>query len=503
MRHPRWKQQRCLLAVAGLAVALLAVPGLPAPGAAGAAAPAAPQLRLIAAQPSITLDSFGGQVYLDPGMWVAASGSPLQFDVHRASYTEPITITQIIYPPSGGTVRRPLPASVISGFNYGLIKFLKLTVRNSAGKVAATETIPFCPDTYDPQRTGPGSPRTSPYPQQCPTDPFPLSMVWGVQKGWAADPAESNFLGHQTKLPIGVYHVTGTITPEYTRLFHIPARDATTTVKVTVVKGPKCCPIPGCCLPGRPNGPRGHSLRRLPADVPTLQNPPPSALPDLVPLPAWQIRVSHPRKQTHDFLNFGATVWVGGHGPLDVEGFRSHTSPVMKAYQYFWSGGKVIGRVRAGTMGFDSKKGHNHWHFEQFAKYALLTSAKSVAVRSHKVGFCIAPSDAVDLLLPHAVWQPFSVGLEGACGLQTALWVAEEMPVGWGDTYIQSIAGQNFDITGVPDGTYYIEVIANPEKVLRETTTSNDVSLRKVVLGGAPGHRTVKVPPWHGIDPEP
>ena len=375
MRHPRWKQQRCLLAVAGLAVALLAVPGLPAPGAAGAAAPAAPQLRLIAAQPSITLDSFGGQVYLDPGMWVAASGSPLQFDVHRASYTEPITITQIIFPPSGGTVRRPLPASVISGFNYGLIKFLKLTVRNSAGKVAATETIPFCPDTYDPQRTGPGSPRTSPYPQQCPTDPFPLSMVWGVQKGWAADPAESNFLGHQTKLPIGVYHVTGTITPEYTRLFHIPARDATTTVKVTVVKGPKCCPIPGCCLPGRPNGPRGHSLRRLPADVPTLQNPPPSALPDLVPLPAWQIRVSHPRKQTHDFLNFGATVWVGGHGPLDVEGFRSHTSPVMKAYQYFWSGGKIIGRVRAGTMGFDSKKGHNHWHIEQFAKYAQLTSA--------------------------------------------------------------------------------------------------------------------------------
>jgi hypothetical protein len=175
----------------------------------------------------------------------------------------------------------------------------------------------------------------------------------------------------------------------------------------------------------------------------------------------------------------------------------------MKAYQYFWSGGKIIGRIRAGTMGFDGKQGHNHWHFEQFAKYELLTSAKSVAVRSHKVGFCIAPSDAVDLLLPHAVWQPFSVGLQGQCGSPTALWVAEEMPVGWGDTYIQSIAGQNFNITGVPNGTYYIEVIANPEKVLHETTSSNDVSLRKVILGGTPGHRTVKVPPWHGIDPEP
>jgi hypothetical protein len=32
--------------------------------------------------------------------------------------------------------------------------------------------------------------------------------------------------------------------------------------------------------------------------------------------------------------------------------------------------------------------------------------------------------------------------------------------------------------------------------------TANDVSLRKVILGGTPGHRTAAVPPWHGIDPE-
>lgn len=57
--------------------------------------------------------------------------------------------------------------------------------------------------------------------------------------------------------------------------------------------------------------------------------------------------------------------------------------------------------------------------------------------------------------------------------------------------------------TGATKGTYYIEVVANPERVLYETTTSNDVSLRKVILGGTPGHRTVKVPAWHGIDPEP
>jgi hypothetical protein len=118
------------------------------------------------------------------------------------------------------------------------------------------------------------------------------------------------------------------------------------------------------------------------------------------------------------------------------------------------------------------------------------------------VGFCIAPTDAINLLLPDALWQPTFTGLSGACGSTTALWVQEALPVGWGDTYFQSGAGQSFNITKLPNGTYYIQVIANPEGVLHETTTDNDVSLRKVILGGTRGHRTVRVPAYHGIDPE-
>jgi hypothetical protein len=76
------------------------------------------------------------------------------------------------------------------------------------------------------------------------------------------------------------------------------------------------------------------------------------------------------------------------------------------------------------------------------------------------------------------------------------------MPIGWGDTYEQFLPGQAFDITNLPNGTYYIEIIANPGKVLHETNYRNDVSLRKIILGGTPAHRTVKVPAVHGIDPE-
>ncbi len=494
MSFIRWPRRCGALAAAGLAVAAVAAPGLPAASAASAAKVPEPTLKLEIAQHSFKAYSFHGRVSFDPEIWLASLGSPLEFDVQRAGYTKPVTLTQIIHPPYGGVARRRLPSSLLDHWN-GLARFATLTMRNSAGHVVVSQAAAFCPNTYDPARVSPGSPPTTPYPARCGTNPFTLSLVWGVQKGWAAEPVQ--FVN--TRLPLGAYRLTETISPVYTRLFGIPARDASAAVTVTVVKEKRCCPEPGCCGPGTPRrtGPAGSGQR--PPAVRTIKNPPKAAVPDLVALPAWSVRIRHIKKPGTDLLDFAASVWIGGNSQLDVEGFRSHASPIMKAYQYFWRNGHVIGRARVGTMGF---AGYNHWHFKQFARYALLNAHKSLEVRSHKEGFCIAPVDAISLLIPHAVWNPGYTGLSGECGLPSAIWVTEELPIGWADTYEQSIPGQAFDITHVPNGTYYIEVIANPEKVLYETTTSNDVSYRKIILGGTPGHRTVKVPAWHGIDPE-
>jgi Lysyl oxidase len=489
-------------AAAGVASAVVAAT-LAGPALARTQAAAqGPEVKLIVAQNSITLPSFRGQVFLDPGVYVASLGSALQFDVQRASYTKPITLTQVIHHPGGGTTTRSLPSSLLDGFN-GLRDFLRLSVANTAGKVVASTRPLFCPNS-GPQRAVPDSARTNPYPAGCAFDPFPKSLVMGLARGWAADPtgfSPTSFsfsVPPTVRLAPGKYKVTATIAPQYVRLLHITAADARASVKLTVVKGRGCCVVPA----PQTAPARAGALAPLPR-VPDLANPPAAALPDLVPLPSWGIFALHDRRSGRDLLDFNATVWVGGNSPLDVEGFRANGSPVMKAYQYFWRNGHVVGRARAGTMGFDSQAGHNHWHFEQFARYQLLNAGKNLAVRSHKVGFCIAPSDPVNLLAPHAVWQPPAIGFGNfTCGQPTALWVQEMMPVGWGDTYTQFLPGQAFDITSVPNGTYYIEVIANPQHVLYESNTHNDVSLRKVILGGTPGHRTVKVPAWHGIDPE-
>ncbi len=524
MKHPITRRRRRAVAGAGRVTAGLTAAGLIAAGltvagmgsallisgsalagtvaardqAAVSAAPAAgPTVQLIAAQNHITLQRFGQQVFIDPGIYVASLGSALQFDVQRASYTAPVQITQVIQLPGGRTETRRLPSWLLQGFN-GLRDFARMQVVNAAGKTVLSQLLTFCPDSYQPERAAPDGPANSPYPQQCSSgDPFPKGEVWGVAKGWAVDPALTS--GSAANLPLGTYKVTETITGPYRRLLHISARSATATVAAQVQTAQ------GCCGPVAPPAgrPRSASLASAPR-VPLLRNPPASVLPDLVALPSWGISLSVSRatRQTPlaDLINFGATVWIGGSSPLDVEGFRSHGSPVMPAYQYFWRGGRVVGRARAGTMGFDTKNGHDHWHFEHFAEYRLLNAAKTLAVRSHKVGFCIAPTDGVDLTLPAATWQPPQLGFGGACGQPSALWVREMLPVGWGDTYFQSVAGQSFDVTRLPNGTYYIEIIANPGGLLHETTTSNDISLRQVIIGGTPANRTVRVPAWNGLN---
>jgi len=227
-------------------------------------------------------------------------------------------------------------------------------------------------------------------------------------------------------------------------------------------------------------------------------------LPDLVPLPSWGIHLQISHKNRHhpaiDHINFDSTVAIDGNSPLDVQGFRDGTGPVMRAFQYFSRHGKVIGRAPAGTMVFDSSPEEQEWHFQQFAQYRLLDASKTTAVLSHKEAFCLAPTAAYDLLRPGARWQPEAFGLgEGNCGEATALWTHERLPLGWADTYTQSLDGQNFNVTHLPNGTYYIEVIANPEKVLHETNMANDVSLRKIILGGTPDHRTLRVPPYAAV----
>ena len=174
----------------------------------------------------------------------------------------------------------------------------------------------------------------------------------------------------------------------------------------------------------------------------------------------------------------------------------------MDAYQYFLDGdGEVVGRRRVGELEFHDKPGHHHWHFLLFARYSLLDASKEHVVLSRKQSFCLAPTDAIDLTVQRAEWRPGSTGFWTACGSGPEdVWIREVLQSGWGDTYFQSVAGQSFDVTDLPNGTYYIAVDANPTGNVYERKHDNNRELRKIVLRGQGDERRVEVAPWHGIE---
>ncbi|MFD6797841.1 lysyl oxidase family protein [Streptomyces cyaneofuscatus] len=225
--------------------------------------------------------------------------------------------------------------------------------------------------------------------------------------------------------------------------------------------------------------------------------------PDLRSLPAYGITVSDGYEDVpgKDYLAFSANVWNAGPAKLVVDGFRSPGKELMDAYQYFYDAkGKQVGYTPTGTMEWDPRPGHEHWHFTDFASYRLLKADKKETVRSGKEAFCLANTDAVDYTVKNANWHPGNTDLSTACGQENSISVREVLDIGSGDTYTQDLPGQSFDITDLPNGTYYIQVLANPENRLKETNHKNNSALRKVVLGGKKGARTVKVPAHHLVN---
>lgn len=308
---------------------------------------------------------------------------------------------------------------------------------------------------------------------------------------------------HGLTLSPGRYTVLVSIASAYRRLFAVHPGQGSASVSLRVLPSPRVrTPQPttavGVSSPVR----IARAALDRPAS-PSTTTAAPSTLPNLVALPAWRIGVHSSKGR--ELLTFSATIWNAGPAPLTLEGFRVPGRNLMDAYEYFSdSSGNIVGRARAGTMFYDNDRGHHHWHLRQLAAYTLIEPSGQV-VRSQKQSFCIAPTDAVDLTVPGADRTPnafFGLGFGGStCDLYSpgAIWLREQLPVGWGDTYNQSVAGQAFDITHLPNGRYRIEVQVNPLGQLTETTTSDDVATRIIRLSGHGNARRVTVEPWHGI----
>lgn len=475
-------------AFASAVMAIVVVSSLYAPAA--AAPEPEPTLKLIAARSEVEVPRFGGRVNLDLGAYLAALGEPFELRVTRPVYAEPLVLHQIVQTREG-PVARPLDPALLAGWT-GLSRFFALEVKDEAGAVIRSRAIDFCPGNSPRERVGDDGPMNATYPEGCFANPFSVGMVWGIEEGWAAS-VTGWYGGIRMRLPEGTFDVTLSVAEPYRELFVVDPADATVTVRAVVEDSTDVC----YDCHRRTGTHREEAALR----APQMDDPAPEILPDMRSLPAWGIHLRR-RRNGREFLTFGATVWVSGASSLVVEGFRRSDEDVMDAYQYFFENGEVVGRSQVGTMEFDDRRGHHHWHFLQFAGYSLVDAEQTHIVRSTKEAFCLAATDAIDMTLPNAEWRPHTLGFDTACGSPNSLWVREVLPLGWGDTYSQSRPGQAFNVTNLPNGTYYIRVEANPGALLHEQDAANNVEYRKVVIKGKPGRRYVRVPLWNGIDSE-
>ena len=120
---------------------------------------------------------------------------------------------------------------------------------------------------------------------------------------------------------------------------------------------------------------------------------------------------------------------------------------------------------------------HSHYHsFEVFVEYDLLDLNGTKVAEGHKASFCL--EDTLCIGVPSSRQRYRCGGTQG-------------ISVNCGDLYRRTLDCQWIDITGIPDGSYIVQVHVNPTQLVIESNHRNNIIQCKIHLQGdsiAVGH---------------
>ena len=181
------------------------------------------------------------------------------------------------------------------------------------------------------------------------------------------------------------------------------------------------------------------------------------ALPDLI---IWGDAAS-PTVITRTFAKTDCEV-VEGCEPVGTRTLLSFTTETRN----IGNGDLIMGDPSTNSL-FIWATCHQHYHFEHFANYTLLDTNGVTVASGHKVGFCLTDVHS---------WSPTAnPSPKYGCNFQG-------IQVGWADVYEAGLPCQYIDITGVPSGDYTLQIVVNPDNVLHESNTNNNVTLVPVTI---------------------
>ena len=200
-------------------------------------------------------------------------------------------------------------------------------------------------------------------------------------------------------------------------------------------------------------------------------------LPDLVPIAATlgeALTIDTTEQAGRSLLRFSTEVANLGDGPLEIwGGDASNGSQDVFQRIYQEDGGSRD--VLAGE--FVYHPGHGHIHFEGFATYnlKLVDGSGNIIASGGKTSFCLINIRQPD---PQATAEAGRVHGRGgnSCGN------IQGISVGYSDVYSASLDDQWIDITNVADGTYWLEIEADPDNNIVETDESNNTARIQVTI---------------------
>ena len=212
--------------------------------------------------------------------------------------------------------------------------------------------------------------------------------------------------------------------------------------------------------------------------------PPTSLFPDLsdiIPVGGISVVQTPNGRQfqyTHDTFN-------GGPGPLVIQPVYNPASGTYQGTQYIYSRSSsgvwtITQQIPvAGAFIFDSDHGHFHFPFTTYGLYAVAANGGIGApvALSGKISFCIDDSFIYDRSLPNAG----QIGNLGSCSDPTTL---RGLNIGAVDEYDQTDPGQSISLTGVPDGTYWLRALVDPDNFFAEKDKTNNETDVKLTISG-------------------
>jgi hypothetical protein len=168
-------------------------------------------------------------------------------------------------------------------------------------------------------------------------------------------------------------------------------------------------------------------------------------------------------------LRFTTATENVGAGPLELRGGAINPDKTQTVYQRIYDDAGGYTDVLAGTFVYNEYD--NRLHFQDYAQYNLLAvtpggGVGNVVGTGNKVSFCLED----DL--------SYNLGLQGAPqnAVYTGFGQIQGVSIGWTDIYDLSDDDQWIDVTGVPNGQYWLQVTVDPGLHLVEANGTNSTA---------------------------